>query len=441
MEQEKIQQAQLLEIKAVETLKEHPQNPRKHPPSQIRALAENFRIHGMNAPILLDKNNQIIAGHARLAAARLLGLKEVPTITLSHLSDLGAKSYMLADNKLSDRSSWDDVVVANHLKDLAAICLNYSLEFSTGFETPEIDMRIQSLDLSDQDALDNFDLPTDQPTTVQGDIWTLGDHHVLCGTALDSGSYLSLLRGEKASAVFTDPPYNVKIDGHVRGKGRGRHREFGMASGELSNQEFENFLSNFLQHCFEQTVPGAIIYSFMDWRHAAEVLAAGARNNLTLLNLCVWVKTNGGMGSFYRSRHELVFVFRNGGSQHINNIQLGRFGRNRTNVWNYAGANGFNSRKKIDEFESHPTVKPVGLVSDALLDCTNRGDIVLDPFLGSGTTVLAAERTGRRCYGIELDPLHVDTAVQRWERMTHRKAVNLQGQTFSEVRSSKGISG
>lgn len=429
-----------LSFLATSSLTPDPCNPRRHTTPQIRSIAKSIDVFGFNAPILVRTNGQIVSGHGRHEAAKMLGLEEVPVIFLDHLSEVQAKAYMLADNKLTDRSAWDDTLVATQLKELSNLALDFSIE-ATGFELPEIDLRIQSLDLSDQDALDNFDLPSDQPATVRGDIWTLGDHQILCGTALDSSSYLSLLRGEKASAVFTDPPYNVKIDGHVRGKGRGRHREFEMASGELSNQAFENFLSGFLQHCSEQTVPGAVIYAFMDWRHGAEMLAAGARNKLTQVNLCVWVKTNGGMGSFYRSRHELVFVFRNGGSQHINNIQLGRFGRNRTNVWQYAGANGFTGRKMIDEFESHPTVKPVGLISDALLDCTNRGDIVLDPFLGSGTTVLAAERTGRRCYGIELDPLHVDTAVQRWEKMTRRKAVNLQGQTFAEVRSSKGISG
>ena len=270
-----------------------------------------------------------------------------------------------------------------------------------------------------------------------GDLWILGDHKIYCGDALQPAAYVALMAGEKASAVFTDPPYNVPIDGHVGGKGNVRPREFAMATGEMSVSDFTAFLATIGTHICRYTVLGALVYLCMDWRHMAEILAAGASCGLELLNLCIWVKPNGGMGSLYRSRHELVFVFRNGSEPHRNNIELGRFGRNRTNVWNYAGANSFARRGTKRGTEMHPTAKPVLMVSDAILDCTKRNEIVLDVFLGAGATLLAAERTGRRCYGIELDPLYVDAAIERWQRMTGRKAITSFGETFDFVKAKR----
>jgi DNA modification methylase len=222
--------------------------------------------------------------------------------------------------------------------------------------------------------------------------------------------------------VFTDPPYNVKIDGNVCGSGAVKHREFAMASGEMTREEFTRFLAGAFNHARACISPGAIIYACMDRRHMAEMLAAGDSAKFELLNLCVWVKTNGGMGSLYRSRHELVFVFRNGGAAHCNNVQLGRFGRNRTNVWNYPGANVFKRNGRKTDLDFHPTVKPIAMVADAILDSTNLDDVILDPFLGSGTTLLAAERARRRCHGVELDPLYVGTVITRWERLTQQQA-------------------
>jgi DNA modification methylase len=269
----------------------------------------------------------------------------------------------------------------------------------------------------------------------------LGDHRLYCGSALEATAYDVLLKGAKAAAVFTDPPYNVKIDGHVCGSGAIKHREFAMASGEMTSEEFERFLAEALRLMGAYTDPGAVIYACMDWRHMAEMLAAGRAAHLDLLNLCVWVKSNGGMGSLYRSRHELIFVFRNGKEQHRNNVQLGRFGRNRTNVWNYAGANGFPRKGRKRAIELHPTVKPIALVSDALLDVTKQNEIVIDPFCGSGATILAAERTGRRGYGVEIDPLYVDTTIARWERMTGRQARHASGKTFAEFKADRAQGG
>jgi DNA modification methylase len=414
-----------------------PHNPRKHGRAQIRAIARSIEAFGFNAPILVDKNNEIVAGHGRYEAATLLGIDKVPVILLDHLTPTQAKAYMLADNKLTDLSTWDDPKLAIHLKELSDLVLDFDIE-AIGFEPPEIDLRIQSLDSALEEVDDQFELATGPVVSRTGDLWLLGYHRLYCGSALDATSYDALSNGERAAAAITDPPYNVKIDGHVSGNGRTTHREFAMASGEMSEAEFSDFLLQTFQRISAYCRGGALIYSFMDWRHMAEILAAGRAASLDLLNLCVWAKTNGGMGSLYRSRHELVFVFKSGKDPHTNNIQLGRFGRNRSNVWNSPGANSFARSGPKKQLESHPTVKPIALVADAILDCTQRNDIVLDPYVGSGTTILAAQRTGRRCHAIEIDRRYVDTAIKRWERLTKQEAKDIHGKTFAQTRSDRG---
>jgi DNA modification methylase len=412
-----------------------PHNPRKHSRHQVRAIARSIEAFGFNAPIMIDRNRQIVAGHGRYEAASLLGLAQVPVIFLDHLTETQAKAYRLADNKLTDRSSWDDAKVAAQLKELSELVLDFDIE-AIGFELPELDVRIQSLDSPDAvDNADEFDVPTGPAVSLPGDLWLLGPHRLYCGNALESTSYIALMNGEKAAAVFTDPPYNVKIDGNAAGiSGNIKYREFAMAVGEMTEEQFAEFLTTALRSMRAHVASGALIYGFMDWRHMWEMLSAGRAAELMLVNLCVWSKTNSGMGSFYRSRHELVFVFRNGKEAHLNNIQLGRFGRPRSNLWTHPGVNGFGRKGSDNLLAVHPTVKPIALVADAILDCTKRDDVVLDPFLGSGTTILSAERTGRRCFGIEIDPIYVDTAIGRWERLTGRKAQNSQGLTFEQVK-------
>ena len=345
---------------------------------------------------------------------------------------------MLADNKLTDRSGWDDAKVAIILKDLSEMALEFEIE-ATGFETAEIDLRVQSLDPSEDvaDSADEFESSAGPPVSRLADRWRLGPHSLVCGSALDSHVYGVLLGAEKASAVFTDPPYNVSMNGHAGGKGRRKHREFPMASGEMTEDAFRGFLEDALGLAAAHSVEEAISFACMDWRHSPEIQGAIRGIGCEIVNLCVWVKTNGGMGSLYRSRHELVFVYGRTGVARINNVQLGKFGRNRTNVWNYPGMNAFTRRGRTRGLDMHPTVKPIAMVSDAILDVTRRGDIVLDPFSGSGTTILAAERTGRRAYAIELDPGYVDTAVERWQRMTGQSAVHANGKTFDEMRSER----
>jgi DNA modification methylase len=418
---------------AIGDLKPHPKNPRRHTRAQIRAIAKSYKALGYNAPILVDRDGRIVAGHGRWEAARLLGYTEVPVVFLDHLTEAKATAYMLADNKLTDRSTWDDNKIAIVLKELSDIALEFDIE-ATGFELPEIDFRIQSIeDPNKVEKADEFGLASGPAVTGHGDVWILGAHRISCGSALEPQTYERLLDGAAAAAAFTDPPYNVPIDGHVSGKGDITHRDFPMGVGEMSEAEFTNFLSTSLTNICSHLVPGALLYACMDWRHMAEMNAAGRTAGCDLLNLCVWAKTNAGMGSLYRSRHELVFVFRNGKDAHINNVQLGRFGRNRTNVWNYPSVDAFGR----GESTLHPTIKPIGLVADAILDSTRRNDIVLDPYLGSGTTALAAERTDRRCYGIELDPLYVDTAIERWQRMTGGKAHTRLGETYDQIKSRR----
>jgi DNA modification methylase len=411
-----------------------PRNPRTHDRAQVRAIARSIETFGFNAPILVDKNRQIVAGHGRHEAAKLLGLAQVPVIRLEHLTETQARAYTLADNKLTDRSGWDDTKLAIQLKELSDLALDFDIE-AIGFELPEIDFRIQSLEAPDAtDSADEFDDAKGPSVSIPGDLWLMGDHRLYCGNALDPVAYAILLENQKAKGVFTDPPYNVRVDGHVSGNGAITHREFVMASGEMTEGEFTSFLTQTFEGISAHTAPGAIIYACMDWRHMGEIHAASRATGFELLNVCVWVKGNGGMGSLYRSKHEFVFVFRIGSTAHVNNVQLGRFGRNRTNVWNYPGANGFRRKGQANSLAMHPTVKPVAMVSDAILDSTRRNDIVLDPYLGSGTTLIAAERTGRRCYGIEIDSRYVDTAIERWERLTERKAQNIHGQTFAQVK-------
>jgi ParB/RepB/Spo0J family partition protein len=416
----------------LDCLKPNPANPRKHSRAQIQAIARSIETFGFNAPILIDRNGQIIAGHGRYEAALLLGLLQVPVVGLEHLSEAKARAYMLADNKLTDRSSWDDEALALHLKELTDLALDFEIE-AIGFEPPEIDLRIQSLDTTPEDAADAFEVATGPVVSKSGDLWILDSHRLHCGSALDEAAYDAVLADQMASAVFTDPPYNVKINGHASGKGRIAHREFPMASGEMTEAEFTDFLNHVFGHLGVRCRDGALIYTCMDWRHMGELLAAARSAGLELLNLCVWAKTNGGMGTLYRSRHELVFVLKNGEAHYLNNVQLGRFGRNRSNVWNYPGANSFSRKKGRPRLDLHPTAKPIALVADAILDCSERNDIVLDVFVGSGTTIIAAERTDRSCYGIELDPRYVDTAIRRWQRFTGHEAHNGQGQTFDQV--------
>jgi DNA modification methylase len=410
-----------IENVATSALRPYARNARTHSKSQIQQIADSIGRFGFNNPVLIDDTGHIVAGHGRVEAAKLLGLSSVPTVRLSHLSPSEKRAYILADNKLALKAGWDREILAIELQEL--VQENFEIEL-TGFDSAEVDLIIEeAADGGSTRDEDETPAPVDGPTTSRpGDLWVLGRHRLLCADARDRSAYEKLMGTDMAEFVFTDPPYNVPINGHVSGKGKVRHKEFAMASGEQTEAQFIRFLEAVFEQLSVYTTDGSIHQHCMDWRHAYEMLTAGRAVYSELKNLVVWNKTNAGMGSFYRSQHELIFVWKNGGGPHINNFELGQHGRNRTNVWTMAGANTFKAGR-MDELAMHPTVKPVALVAEALKDCSTRGGLVLDPFGGSGTMLIAAERTGRRARVMEIAPQYVDVCVRRWQQYTGKDAV------------------
>ena len=350
-------------------------------------------------PFLVDRDLRLIAGHGRLSACKVLNIKRVPTICLEHLTKDQARAFMIADNRLTEIATWDDQLLAEEFKNLSALNLDFSLE-ATGFEIGEIDVMLEGL-AGDSAELEKTaeqipELDEARRVSEPGDLWLLGANRLICGDALDEQTYQTVMNGRHAAAVFTDPPYNDPIDGYVTGFGKVHHAEFAMASGEMTETEFTQFLSKTLHNLVGASLSGSLHFVCMDWRHIRELQVASQGIYSELKNVCVWVKDSGGQGSLYRSQHELVFVFKNGTSKHRNNIQLGQFGRYRTNVWHYPRVNSKLGKEQAGSLtQMHPTVKPVAMVADAIMDCTAHGDIVLDAFAGSGTTLIAAERVGR----------------------------------------------
>jgi len=426
--------------RAIDELKPYPRNARTHSRKQIKQIASSIERFGFTNPVLTSDECEIIAGHGRVEAAKLLGIKSIPTITLSHLSEEERRAYVLADNKLALNAGWDREILAIELQ--ALVDLNFDLEV-TGFSLAEVDFALDEFADSDPDG---FDKPEDvvpevrgPAITRQGDLWILGRHRLVCGDAQDQNSFQALLGEEKADLVFTDPPYNVMIDRNVCGLVSVRHREFAFASGEMSRGQFTAFLKTTLGNAAAVMRDGAIAFVCMDWRHMREILEAGEEVFTELKNLVVWNKTNGGMGSFYRSKHELIFVFKVGTAEHTNSFGLGETGRYRTNVWDHAGISSLGPDRS-DQLEMHPTVKPVALIADAVRDCSKRGEIILDCFGGSGSTLIAAEKTGRRARMIEYDELYCDTILLRWEQLTGKRAVRSRDQsTFEDLVELKSV--
>jgi DNA modification methylase len=416
------------------SIRTNPRNARTHDRRQIDQIAASINAFGYTNPILVDEADMIIAGHGRLAAARQLGLSEIPVIRIAHLSDPQKRALMLADNKIALNAGWDMEILAAELAELSSMELDLDIDL-TGFEMGEIDVILESPggkggDQAETAPLPDLNLPG---ITRRGDIWRLGPHRIMCGDALSTDDLDSLMQGEIAAAGFVDPPYNVPVNGHVSGKGQVRHREFVQGSGEMSMEAFGSFLTVAFSNGARVSREGAVWFACMDWRHLEEMLGAGRQAFGEMLNLCVWAKTNGGMGSLYRSQHELVFVYRTGRAGHRNNVQLGRFGRNRTNLWTYPGVNVFRPGR-TEELRAHPTAKPVAMVRDALMDVSARGDIVLDTFLGGGATLMAADDCGRLARGLELDPLYVDVALRRWRRATGEDPTRqIDGASFSDL--------
>ena len=429
-----------IEYLNTKTIKPYKQNPRIHKSKQIAQIAQSIKAFAFNNPLLIDEKNEIIAGHGRWLAAQQLQLNEVPVIQLLHLSEAQKKAYRIADNKLTENGQWDVDLLKLEFLDLETLDLEFNLDI-TGFDIADIDLILDEHLADKHTPLDEQAnavpfVPDHEIVTILGDIWLLGKHKIICGDAILPQTYQALCQDKKASMVFTDPPYNVKVDGHIGGLGKIKHKEFQMASGEMSSAEFQNFLQkNFtLLKAFSKN--GSLHYICMDWRHIKEIIEAGTAVYDDFKNLCVWNKDNGGMGSLYRSKHELVFVFKHGNRSHHNNVELGSHGRYRTNVWDYPGVNSFGGDK--DKLKMHPTVKPVEMVKDAILDVSARGEIILDAFLGSGTTLIAAEQCGRICYGIELEPLYVDTTIRRWQEISGQSAIHqATSKTYRELGEEK----
>lgn len=426
-----------IEMVPIGALKLNPRNSRRHPEQQIAQMMSSLSVFGFICPIVADENMMVLAGHGRLKAASRLGIREIPIIRVTHLTEEQKRKFLIADNKLAANSEWDNELLLQEIQELTAIDADFKAD-EIGFTTAEIDMM---LDLKPAPKADKDDqIPEVDPAkavTQSGDLWIMDQHKLLCGDSLNPAAYRTLMVSERAIMIFIDPPYNVPIDKNVCGLGKVKHREFAMAVGEMSYDEFVDFLSQCLALLRRYSTDGSIHYICMDWRHLAELFEAARQNYTEFKQMIVWNKDNAGMGAFYRSKHEIIAVYKNGTAKHINNFGLGGNGRYRTNVWDYPGVNSLKGNRRQD-LELHPTVKPVSLVADAMRDCSERGSIVLDTFMGSGTTIIAAERTGRCARGIELDPLYVDVAVRRWQQLTGKTAVlEATGQTFTEVEAER----
>ncbi len=414
-----------IEYCPVTSLRAWAKNARTHSNKQLRQIADSIRNFGFTSPVLIDGKNLILAGHARVAAAKLAGLTEVPCVRLVHLTQKQKQAYVLADNKLALNAGWDEDILGEELSKLLAVDSDFNIEL-TGFSIPEADLLLEGLTPEEPGNPAEDRLPDAAPARCSaGDLWQLGAHRLVCADALNADTVGLLMGGEKARMVFTDPPYNVPINGHVSGLGKTRHREFRMASGEMSPAMFREFLTQALRNLADHSLDGSIHFICMDWRHIGELTAAGNDVYTDLKNLIVWVKDNGGMGSFYRSRHELIFAFKKGEVPHVNSFELGQHGRYRTNVWQYRGVNTLRAEGR-EELAMHPTVKPVQMIADAIKDVSGRGEIVLDLFGGSGSTLIAAHKTGRRGFLCEIDPIYCDWILTRWESYAKDEAICLE---------------
>lgn len=426
-----------IELVGLDSIHLNPKNPRIHSKVQIGQIAKSIERFGWNIPIAVDKDGMVLAGNGRYEAAKLLGLKEIPIVRLNHLTKAQAKAYIVADNKLSENSQWDEKLLGEIFLELSKSDLDFKLS-DTGFEVAQIDILIEGVE-NLEDELDPLDIPnsslTGPPVCQPGNLWQLSSHRLLCGNALEPEAYKLLMNGATGQIVFVDPPFDIAIGGNVSSNKSTHHREFLMGSGELGSEKFTQFLSKLFELLVQNSDPGSLHACCMDWRHGLEILNASKTNYTELKNICVWVKDKPGMGSLFRSQHEFFYIFKNGKVAHRNNIALGKYGRSRSNVWHYPSASTM-TRKGTDGnlLAFHPTSKPIALVADFLLDCSARNDIVIDSCLGGGTTLLAAQRTGRICYAMDLDSLYIDTAIRRWQAMTGEQAILLStGQTFNDI--------
>jgi DNA modification methylase len=418
------------------------QHARVHPSHKRRKLEALIRRFGQVTPILVDGSLTVVDGHAVLDAMKALGYEEIMAVVTHGQGPAEIRALRLALNRIAQEATWDDDRLHAELTDLLELGFDLQL---TGFDSVEIDMVLSVDDPSsgvvEEASVEDLE-PSSGPSLIElGSVWTLGRHSIACGDARDDELIRRIVDGRRVAAVFADPPYNVPIAGFVSGLGRVRHGDFAMACGEMSQADFTSFLVDSIAALKPALTDGAILFVCMDWRHMPELLDAGERIGLELKNLCVWTKPNAGMGSFYRSQHELVFVWKHGNAPHQNHFELGQHGRSRSNVWPYRGVNTF-GRDRLELLGAHPTVKPVMMIADALKDVTRRGDLVMDPFLGSGSTLIAAEEIGRTCIGVELQPGYIEVAIRRWQRRTGQDATDIvTGETFDAYCERKRAEG
>jgi len=421
---------------AIGEIMSYAKNAKNHPEHQVQQIARSIKEFGFNNPILVDDKNEIVAGHGRLMAAQIVGLDTVPVIRLAHLSETQKRAYRLADNKIAENGGWNEDILKLELSELEAIC-DFDIQLS-GFSTLEIDVKLD--EKSDKNKVDEKGnavpfIPDNEIVSQPGDLWLIGNHRLLCGSSLEESNFEKLMDGKLADIVSDDPPYNLSAN-TIGSSGKIKHKDFKMGGGEMSQEEFTKFLTTNFALCSKYAKPTALAYKWMDFRHIREIMDAGESSFGRLLNLCVWSKPIGGMGSFYRSRHELCFIFSNGDKSYTNNIELGKHGRYRTNIWECGSVNCFGHHK--DDLKFHSTVKPYEMIADIFLDASPRGGIVLDTFMGSGTSLIAAEKVKRICYGIEIEPLYVDTAIRRFHDLFGIDAIHEQsGRIYSELLAQK----
>lgn len=422
----------------IDEIKPYSGNARTHDENQITVLMASMKMFGFTNPALLDGDNVLIAGHGRVEAARRLGMKTVPVLWIEGLSPDQVRAYRISDNRIAELAGWDEHILAIELQHLTSIDIDFSIEV-TGWSTAEIDVLIENA-ASCEDGEDPADIiPPLAKTAISrpGDLWLMGPHRLLCGSALETGCYERLMQGEKAVLICQDPPWNIAVK-TISGSGKTKHREFVMGSGEMSEAEFRDFLQTQLACNLACVEPGAVFQVFIDWRGVEKVITAGTALGLELINVCVWHKGHGSFGSPWRSAHELIVCFRVPGAPIRDRVKMGQHGRLRSNVWEVPGMGSFGKGREA-ALAMHPTSKPVRLLTEAIRDVTDRGDIVLDAFMGSGSCLIAAHRTGRIARGLELDPLYVDTIVRRWQDLTGEMAtLDGDGRSFADIAAAHG---
>ncbi len=405
-------------------------NPKLHPERQLAMLEASFRRFRHMSPVLVAKSGEVIAGHARVIVSRRMGLESIPAIVLPHLSESERRAYRIADNAIAAKGQWSIQLLTSELELLTSVELGFD-PIEIGFETGEVDSLILGAGTEPVSTPVAAEPDRSSPAVARvGDIFNIGPHAVACGDSKDPATFAAVLNGRKAEAVISDQPWNLAAR-FISGKGRVRHPDFVECAGEMSSGEFKAFTHTVVANQAAHCIPGALMFQFIDWRSVDVMIAAGKKWVGELVNMCVWVKQSGRMGSPWRSQHELVCVFRAPGGKSRDNVKMGIYGRNRTNVWRYDAPSAFGAQR--EKLQLHPTCKNESMIADAILDCTDRNALVLDAFLGSGTTILAAHMTGRVGVGIELDPHYVDLAVSRIAETTGEEPVHQSGKTFTAL--------